>query len=177
MDGQIKVGDFGLVKDIESSFDLELSRRSGATSYRGHTKEVGTTLYMSPEQSNGRIYDYKVDIYSLGIILFELLVPFTTDMERIKILTDIKLKKFPYGFEEKYPSEVSSYTFSTIGNLVQWCYFFQFALLQNMLDKDPSKRLTTIGIRARNPFAQNDSHVLTDDQHFNIKKFHKNSIC
>ncbi|KAH1029539.1 eukaryotic translation initiation factor 2-alpha kinase [Dendroctonus ponderosae] len=153
LDGQIKVGDFGLVKDIESSFDLELSRISGAASYRGHTKEVGTTLYMSPEQSNGRIYDYKVDIYSLGIILFELLVPFTTDMERIKTLTDIKVKKFPYGFEDKYPSE--------------------FALLQNMLDIDPNKRLTTIGIRARNPFAQNDN-VITDDQHFSIKKFHKN---
>lgn len=62
---------------------------------------------MSPEQSKGRIYDYKVDIYSLGIILFELLVPFSTDMERIKTLTDIKAQKFPDGFAEKYPAEVS----------------------------------------------------------------------
>lgn len=63
---------------------------------------------MSPEQSDGRMYDYKVDIYSLGIILFELLVPFSTAMERIKTLTDLKCLKFPDGFASKYPAEVIS---------------------------------------------------------------------
>lgn len=108
LDGLIKVGDFGLVKDIESTFDCDHSRRSVTSSYKGHTKEVGTTLYMSPEQSEGRMYDYKVDIYSLGIILFELLVPFSTAMERIKTLTDLKCLKFPDEFASKYPAEVIS---------------------------------------------------------------------
>ncbi|KAL1492916.1 hypothetical protein ABEB36_011082 [Hypothenemus hampei] len=154
LDGQIKVGDFGLVKDIESAFDLDYSRRSNLNnSYKGHTKEVGTTLYMSPEQSKGRIYDYKVDIYSLGIILFELLVPFNTYMERIKTLTDLKTQKFPQNFDKRYPAE--------------------YVLLQSMLDEDPSKRLTTIGIRARNPFTKDevDSSSHLEDQHYSLNKF------
>ncbi|KAJ8965482.1 hypothetical protein NQ317_017183 [Molorchus minor] len=68
-----------------------------------------TQLYMSPEQFKSRIYDYKVDIYSLGLIFFELLVPFTTDMERFKILTDIKENKYPKNFPHKFPDEFKNF--------------------------------------------------------------------
>lgn len=40
-----------------------------------HTDCVGTHLYMSPEQMEGRPYTHKVDLYTLGIILFEMLTP------------------------------------------------------------------------------------------------------
>ena len=36
-------------------------------------------------QMEGRAYSYKVDIYSLGIIFFELFYPFSTQMERIMV--------------------------------------------------------------------------------------------
>lgn len=72
-----------------------------------HTEGVGTHLYMSPEQMNGQIYNYKVDIYSLGIIFFELLIPFSTTMERITILSNLKKSIFPKNFTEDYSSEVS----------------------------------------------------------------------
>lgn len=65
----------------------------------------GTMLYMSPEQFNNGKYDYKVDIYSLGLIFFELLVPFATESERVKVLTNIKKHDYPKGFKEKYPNE------------------------------------------------------------------------
>lgn len=71
-----------------------------------HTACVGTHLYMSPEQANGKAYNYKVDIYSLGIILFELLTPFSTDMERAIVLTDLRKSIFPSYFAEKHPAEV-----------------------------------------------------------------------
>lgn len=119
------MGDFGLVKDIESAIDCDHSRRSANISYKGHTKEVGTTLYMSPEQSDGRMYDYKVDIYSLGIILFELLVPFSTAMERIKTLTDLKSLKFPDGFASKYPAEVIS-NVEIMEHFLKFHYLFSF---------------------------------------------------
>ena len=48
---------------------------------------------MSPEQLGRRPYDHKVDIYSLGLILFELLVPFDTQMERVRTLADIRKLK------------------------------------------------------------------------------------
>ncbi|XP_060516422.1 eukaryotic translation initiation factor 2-alpha kinase isoform X2 [Cylas formicarius] len=140
LEGQIKVGDFGLVKDMESSFDLEHNRNC-LPYYKGHTKEVGTQLYMCPEQFRTRTYDFKVDIYALGVILFELLVPFATEMERIKTLTNIKNQKYPLGFREKYPNE--------------------FVLLQNMLDVDPKKRLTTMEIKTKKPFNQITSHLPT----------------
>lgn len=73
-----------------------------------HTACVGTHLYMSPEQANGKSYNYKVDIYSLGIIFFELLTPFSTDMERAMVLTDLRKSIFPSYFAEKHIAEVRS---------------------------------------------------------------------
>jgi serine/threonine protein kinase len=51
------------------------------------TFSVGTRSYMSPEQLNHQAYDHKVDIFSLGLILLELLVPFGTGSERCAVLT------------------------------------------------------------------------------------------
>lgn len=67
---------------------------------------TGTRLYMSPEQVSGKKYNYKVDIYSLGLIFFELLVYFNTDMERIKTLTMLRDYNFPKDFVDKYADEV-----------------------------------------------------------------------
>ncbi len=44
------------------------------------TEQVGTQLYMSPEQLDQRPYNHSVDIFSLGLILLELLVPFSTQV-------------------------------------------------------------------------------------------------
>lgn len=137
LDGQIKVGDFGLVKDVEDAFDLELIKKGSPSIYRGHTVEVGTQLYMSPEQFKTRIYDNKVDIYSLGLIFFELLFPFSTEMERIKILSDVKNNYFPTDFPNKFPDEC--------------------ILLENMLSEDPTKRLTITDIKVKAPFNRQDS--------------------
>ncbi|XP_078586154.1 eukaryotic translation initiation factor 2-alpha kinase 3-like [Branchiostoma floridae x Branchiostoma japonicum] len=51
---------------------------------RRHTDQVGTQLYMSSEQIAGKAYTHKVDIFSLGLIFFELLHPFSTQMERVR---------------------------------------------------------------------------------------------
>lgn len=73
-----------------------------------HTARVGTHLYMSPEQTNGQNYNYKVDIYSLGIILFEMLIPFSTEMERVIALTNLRKSIFPENFALHFPAEVSN---------------------------------------------------------------------
>ena len=76
---------------------------------RDYVVVSGTRLYMSPEQLNGQKYNYKVDIYSLGLIFFELLVYFSTDMERIRTLMDLRDHKFPINFVENYGDEVISF--------------------------------------------------------------------
>ena len=50
-----------------------------------HTGNIGSHFYMGPEQAAGKKYDQKVDIYSLGVIFFELHYPFDTEMERVKV--------------------------------------------------------------------------------------------
>ena len=88
LDGGIKVGDFGLVTGSafghhQNSYVMLKSLPD--ESYRQHTGNLGSHFYMSPEQMLGRKYDQKVDIFSLGVIFFELHYPFATEMERAKV--------------------------------------------------------------------------------------------
>jgi serine/threonine-protein kinase len=73
-DGRIKVTDFGIAKAVSSS-----QTKSGVV--------LGTPNYMSPEQINGLDIDGRSDIFSLGVVFFELLtgqLPF-----RSKTLTNL----------------------------------------------------------------------------------------
>ncbi|CAH7141030.1 Eif2ak3 [Phodopus roborovskii] len=103
MDDVVKVGDFGLVTAMDQ--EEEQTVLTPMPAYATHTGQVGTKLYMSPEQIHGNNYSHKVDIFSLGLILFELLYPFSTQMERVMTLTDVRNLKFPRLFTEKYPRE------------------------------------------------------------------------
>jgi len=51
-------------------------------------------------------YDHKVDIYSLGLIFYELLVPFSTDMEKHTELHKLRQMKFPAHFIKSHPDQV-----------------------------------------------------------------------
>ncbi|KYR00316.1 putative protein serine/threonine kinase [Tieghemostelium lacteum] len=67
-----------------------------------HTSAVGTMTYSSPEQKKG-LYNEKTDIYSLGIILFELYYPFSTRMEKARVLSDLRNRILPKSFLQKHP--------------------------------------------------------------------------
>ncbi|XP_034051256.1 eukaryotic translation initiation factor 2-alpha kinase 3 [Thalassophryne amazonica] len=99
LDDVVKVGDFGLVTAMDQEEDEdEPSALTPAPLLTRHTGQVGTKLYMSPEQLSGNSYSHKVDIYSLGLILFELLYPFRTQMERVRTLTEVRDLSFPEVF-------------------------------------------------------------------------------
>jgi serine/threonine protein kinase len=82
----IKIADFGLMRDQDSILN----------------PHYGTHLYM-PDNLN--IKQNNIDIYSLGVIYFELLNIFKTEMERVINLSNLKKMLLPEDFIQKYPQE------------------------------------------------------------------------
>ncbi|MDQ3648978.1 MAG: protein kinase [Acidobacteriota bacterium] len=82
-DGIVKVLDFGLAKLIEqqpATIDREAPTRAFTKTEAGVM--MGTVSYMSPEQTRGQDVDARTDIFSLGVVLYELIAgrtPFEGD--------------------------------------------------------------------------------------------------
>jgi len=71
--GQVKVADFGIARAITANADENLTQVGTV---------MGTATYFSPEQARGDAVDPRSDIYSLGCVLYELVIgrpPFTGD--------------------------------------------------------------------------------------------------
>jgi serine/threonine-protein kinase len=70
-----KLGDFGVSKELDVA-DSNL------------TRSIGTCNYMAPEVINSRFYDFRADIYSLGLVLYCLAnkkrLPFVKEVGRYK---------------------------------------------------------------------------------------------
>ena len=67
-DGLVKVLDFGLAKSTgKTEFDDGVSVKTAPGMI------IGTTAYMSPEQARGQHVDERTDIWSLGVVLYEML--------------------------------------------------------------------------------------------------------
>ncbi len=77
-DGIVKVLDFGLAKLAENkSESLDTEAETRAQKFNTVAGVImGTAAYMSPEQARGRIVDARSDIFSFGIVLYEMLAGF-----------------------------------------------------------------------------------------------------
>ena len=129
--GVVKVGDFGLSRESGESKDEDATLASKKemdidVSPGDITAGVGTRSYASPEQMQGGDYDSSTDIYSLGIMLFELCYPMYTAMERYIVMNKLRNHIFPDHWLAKVkPAFPSLHT-----------------LLLSMLSNSPSERPT-----------------------------------
>lgn len=98
--GLIKIGDFGISRKIH----FKESDSKDIILYESHkiTKGIGTELYSSPEQLKKENYGYESDIYSLGMIYYEMLLSvdrfdaayYLKNARNGKLIKDV-IKKFP----------------------------------------------------------------------------------
>lgn len=70
-DGRVKVLDFGLAK-VKEEEQRAAAAGMPTAALTGEGRIVGTVAYMSPEQAEGKTVDQRSDVFSLGIILYEL---------------------------------------------------------------------------------------------------------
>ena len=133
-DGKVKLLDFGLAKacsaDPASGSSADLSQ-SPTLAHTGTAAGLilGTAAYMSPEQARGRAVDKRADIWSFGVVLFEM-------------LTGKRL------FDGETVSDVLA---SVLTREVDWTALPKampasvHRLLRRCLDRDPRTRLRDIG--------------------------------
>ena len=111
--GQIKVMDFGLAK-LKGSAKLTKS-----------SSTVGTLAYMAPEQIQGTAVDARSDIFSFGVVLFELLtghMPFKGDYESAVM----------YSILNEEPEPLHTYLPDAAEGLIY--------IMDRLLEKDPEDR-------------------------------------
>jgi tetratricopeptide (TPR) repeat protein/TolB-like protein len=112
-DGQAKIVDFGLAK---LAGDVRLTKPGTI---------MGTVAYMSPEQVNGENVDARTDVWSLGVVIYEMLtgrLPFEGESDQ----------SYAYAVVHKNPRPLKNLPRGTPRGLAE--------VVENALAKDPTKR-------------------------------------
>jgi len=118
-DGTAKIMDFGIAK---------LAQRQSGLTQTGMT--LGTAAYLAPEQIRGEPVDMRTDIFSLGVLAYELLTferPFSGEVISTVLYQILNARPRPIG--ETWPDSPSDFV----------------AVVERCLQKDPAKRYANCG--------------------------------
>jgi serine/threonine protein kinase len=118
--GQVKIGDFGLARHMADVEQITALTVPGSI--------IGTPAYMSPEQAAGRDVDQRTDIYSLGVVAYELITgekPFQGET-----YSEVRV-----GIINRDPDPMRKWT--PVTPEIE-------ALVFRMLQKDPDRRFPTM---------------------------------
>jgi len=137
--GQAKIMDFGLAKI------------KGAAIITREATTLGTVAYMSPEQTRGEIVDHRTDIWSLGVVLFEMLsgqLPFRGERDSSVMYSIVHEQARPLkDFNLDIPEEVGQIVEKAMAKKVDERYQTVRELLDDL--KSISEGKEPEGIRAR----------------------------
>jgi serine/threonine-protein kinase len=118
-DGYAKVLDFGIAKLAEQELPITLPRDEALFLVETNLGSVlGTVRYMSPEQACGAQVDKRTDIWSLGVVLYEMATghaPFTGDTPR-EVMSSILEKEPPplVNYVARTPAELQQIISKTL---------------------------------------------------------------
>ncbi|MGB2696587.1 MAG: serine/threonine-protein kinase, partial [Candidatus Zixiibacteriota bacterium] len=115
--GQAKITDFGLAK------------LTGQTTLTRTDTPMGTIAYMSPEQARGEVVDHRTDIWSLGVVLYEMItgsLPFKSDYHQAVV----------YSILNEDPKPITELNKGIPESLEK--------IVNKALEKDPSNRYQSI---------------------------------
>ena len=105
-DGLVKILDFGIAKLMEP--ETSTLQPSATVTQTEVGLVMGTVNYMSPEQARGLAVDERTDIWSLGVVLYEMLAgrpPFSgaTRMDTMVAILDREPASLPASIREQHP--------------------------------------------------------------------------
>ena len=137
--GQAKIMDFGLAKVSGNPQITKL----GTT--------IGTTAYISPEQVSGKIADERSDIWSYGVLLYELLtgqLPFSGPYEQAIIYSIVNEEPAPVSqIKENLPSSLEMIVNKCIEKDREKRYQTVSELLSDL--KEPEKALEVVSLKRK----------------------------
>ena len=156
-DGYVKVLDFGIAKLAESTFAEATADGAGSVTLAATNlgSVLGTVRYMSPEQARGAPVDKRTDIWSLGVVLYEMVtghVPFAGDASK-EVMSAILEKEPPplTSYNKQTPAELQQIISKTLRKDHEERYHSAHELLEAL--KDLRHKLEVEADLARAPAA------------------------
>jgi TolB-like protein/Flp pilus assembly protein TadD len=125
-DGRVKVLDFGLAKELRGADPMDVTLASSPHTEVGVV--MGTPAYMSPEQVVGAPLDHRTDIFSLGVLLYEMVTGRRPFQGRSSAETTSAILR-------DTPAAVTEVRADVPGDLAR--------IIRRCLEKDPRHRIQT----------------------------------